>query len=765
MIRYINLGKTILLLFLFWASDSLSADLAQKSSIAGKTVHKFIRSGDTSGLYRSLAFLNDHFEAKTHKPLLQPLLKISQQETRLDKNALKTLYFLIRKFYEADANKIKYFEYSLKISKILGQTSDYEGQMWVNIDIGNIFFSEQDYDHAKVYYRKAGRAARKADSNFGLSIIYLNYGMIGERKKNYRESFENYKISSVYRLKSGNVKVVSSTYIKMALACLNLNQPDSCMHYIRLTEDYYYHKGEPSELLRDMPFNINYVYAEYYFRQQKLSQALRHIQKAEQYCIDNQLTGELIASNAFYAGYLYKAQKYREAISKISEQLPLLQQHGLLDQQKYAYRMLKNCWSALKEYEKSNAAAQQYVLIDDSISKRHVWSELNMIRSIAAVYGSESRLSHMRKNLQIEQIQTNIRNAQRNTSVLIAIFPTIAIFVLGGLILNSRRNRSKLVSMHTQLVQKNSEIKLNALALQRSNQLKDNLFSIIANDLRNPLYQLLEELNVLQQSLTEKQLTTQIENTLKETITLFEGLLEWSKTNHKQHIFSPVRVNLDENINKIILFYLPEIQAQEIKIINKSVAISTFADQNIVQTVLRNLLGNSIAAVAKRGINGMIEIETQLLGENYIEIVISDSGPGFPQEILQKFNEAQFDVNAKSQGLGLSICKALSRISGWKMELSNGGTLNGAKTRIVVPLFREDAVMQPANMQRQMSVDARHALVPLKSLRFFQTSEIRLFMKNITQTEDPELKEWMKLLEKSVHEGDRKMYEELIDEL
>lgn len=755
--------KTTLLLLLCFSSYSFGGSINLEISTSKQIVARFNATLDTAGLSNALTVINENFIQSRDSKLLPLLLQVSEREARLDKRTLKNLYFILRKFYDIENTKTKNFEYSLKIYKILSQTNDYEGLMWILIDIGNIFYSEKDYEQAGSFYQKAEKAALKVQSNYALSIIYLNYGMIAESAKAYPRSLDNYRTSSEYRLKSGNVKVVSGTYIKMALIQLHLSRPDSCLYYIHLAEHYYYREGTATPLVKDVPFHINYVYAEYFLRKNNFDKAIAYIRKAEKYSRDNNLIGEMIAGNTYESSFLFKAGKYKDAIATVQELLPMYKRYGLLAQQKYVYRMLKNCYSALGQYKQANAASKHYVVIDDSIHKYSIRSELNMIRSIAAVYESESKLNQTRKNLQIENFNNRIRIKQRNASGMIAVFSLLGVVILVGLFINSRKNKQRLLSLHNQLMYKNNEAKVNSLALKRSNQLKDNLFSIISNDLRNPLYRLLDELLIVKEAIEEKQITAPIESTLQETISLFEGLLEWSRTGEKQNIFSPVRVNLDENINKIILFYLPEIQAREIKIINKSLAMATFADQNIVQTLLRNLLGNAIAAVSKNGINGMIEIDTSLREDGQIEILVSDSGPGFPQEILEKFRDEKFDVNAKSQGLGLSICKALSRMSGWKMELGNGGHFNGAVVRILVPHFKEPLVPETVEIHKHLPVVARTQFAPLKAFRFYQTSEIRLFVKGLDETADPAAQEWIRLIEKSVHDGDQKAYEELID--
>lgn len=755
--------QSIVWMGLFWAQNGRCSEPATSLDQSAAILKHFVETDDTTGIHASIDGISAHFDAGGNTPeMLDLLLKVAQKEAHLERFTLKYLYLTIRRFYEKEDTKIKNFEYSLKIYKILSQSSDYEGLMWILMDIGNIYFSELDYDQATTFYRKAETAALKIRHNYGLSVIYLNFGLIGERQNDYAEALRNYKISSQYRLLTNNVKVVSSTYIKIAFAYLNLKQLDSTLVYIHLAEDFYYHKGSKTNVLDDLPFSINYVYSEYYAAQNQYDKALEYVQKSKRYAEKHDLIHEVIVAQAFESNYYLAQKKYEKAIAVALEMLPLAKKQGVLGHQRFVYKQLRICYSAMGEFKKADEASKKYILIDDSINKSKHSSQLGMIRSVNAVYESQAKLNETRKKLHIATVKNKMRIKERNAFILIAILSVGGIIILAGLFFNSRNNKIKLLLLHKQLLKQNNAIESNSVELKRSNQLKDNLFSIIARDLKDPLNVLLRELENVKKSVPEKHLTDPIENTLKETINLFEGLLKWSKTDEEQNIYSPQKVGLDENINKIILFYLPEIQAREIQIVNKSIALATYADQNILQTLLRNLFGNSITSVSSGGKKGTIEIETRLLSGNRIEIIFSDSGPGFPEEIIRSFNQEVYETGINNKGLGLSICKVLAKMSKWDMTISNGGVWKGARVSIVIPQYMEDMVATGREIQYRIPEKNRIRLLPLKAFKFYQTSQIRLFLKELGDLDDPISNEWLALFEKAVHEGDQKSFERLM---
>lgn len=172
------------------------------------------------------------------------------------------------------------------------------------------------------------------------------------------------------------------------------------------------------------------------------------------------------------------------------------------------------------------------------------------------------------------------------------------------------------------------------------------------------------EIAIAKRMLEDKSLIQPVENTLRETISLFERLLQWSKMETNQHIYLPVAVDLNENINKVVSFYLPEIQLRNIEIINTNETYFVHVDPNFLQTLLRNIISNSISAVLK---NGTVKIDIMNVDSQFVTLRFQDSGKGFPVEVIRYFNQRDADLNEISTGLGLILCKELIKISGWRM--------------------------------------------------------------------------------------------------
>ncbi len=728
-------------------------------------LHRFNTTLDTTTLSRCLSYLNENFDQNSSPELVQELLKATKTAEKLNIHYISGLYSILKKYYDGINNKSKSFEYALKIYKLLSKTSQQEDLLWILVDIGNIFYNENDYEQATIFYNRAENIAKRGTDKYPLSVIYMNYGLVQADQGNHKEALKYYKISCKYREQSDNIKVISNTYIKIANTYLKLGQPESCLRYIQLAEDYYYNKGEKTAILMDMPDYIDFTYAEYYAYFKQYEKAFYHIRRAEDYCIKNGIIEEYIVDVDAESNYFFDQGQYQEAIRCISRLIPLLKRNEMLEEQKMLYKKLGKFYSASKEYAKADEAMKYYMELDDSLDFTILKSQLNMIRSISAVYESDATLQQTKKNLHIAKLNSRLSVRDRNTSIIVTLLAVLAITILLTLFMNLRSNRKKLLNIHEKLISQNREISENSAELEATNQLKDKLFSIIAHDLRNPLNRMLVELAIVKKSIAEKHLTTHMERTLKETIELFEGLLQWSKLDNKQNVYSPSKINLNDNINKVLSMYASEINARGIRVTKSTEPLFIFADQNIIQTLLRNLISNGIMFATKNEKNRVFEIEVYEIADSKVEIVVSNSGPKFSDETIAEFYSQDEYIMSSHTNLGLSICKLLAKMCNWHIEIENYTDRDGIFLTLQIPQFvsRKPALRKIIDPAFVLPAEFVDKLSGLKAYRFYQTSQIRAFLKSLDEIPDGTVRIWIENLEEAVHEGDEQTYKKLIE--
>jgi len=222
-----------------------------------------------------------------------------------------------------------------------------------------------------------------------------------------------------------------------------------------------------------------------------------------------------------------------------------------------------------------------------------------------------------------------------------------------------------------------NEIKLKKFAeeLQELNSSKDKFFSLLAHDLRSPFNGILGFSKVLFDEINDlsseeiREYIGYVYTSSKNVYNLIENLLQWSKIQSGRIQFQPITMDLYEEIFRVINLYTTIAIEKKIKLLN-TVPVNSFikADQNLLNSILQNLISNAIKFT---GNGGNVVISYNRNGD-ITEITVEDNGIGISEENIGKLFkiEAQFSTsgtnNEQGSGLGLVLCKELlTKINGF----------------------------------------------------------------------------------------------------
>jgi len=103
-----------------------------------------------------------------------------------------------------------------------------------------------------------------------------------------------------------------------------------------------------------------------------------------------------------------------------------------------------------------------------------------------------------------------------------------------------------------------------------------------------------------------------------------------------------------------------------------------------IEQVLLNLLHNSLEATGEREtINRTILIEASAAGADFVEVRVSDNGPGFPPDLLSDSFLPFFSTKADGLGFGLSLCKSVVGAHGGRLWLDRN--VRGGAVHFTIP--------------------------------------------------------------------------------
>lgn len=245
-----------------------------------------------------------------------------------------------------------------------------------------------------------------------------------------------------------------------------------------------------------------------------------------------------------------------------------------------------------------------------------------------------------------------------------------------------------------ELQTKKEKLKESEVSLKELNATKDKLFSIIAHDLKNPFSSILGFSELLIRNIGNYKVEKSevflkfINSSIRNTIVLLDNLLNWVKSQSGQLNF-----NLEKNDLSLIIQEILEISniIASIKNISfnnlQSDSLEVYADQNMLKTVLRNLVFNSIKFTNH---GGKIDIFAKQ-NHKFIEITVSDNGVGISEENRKKLFNLETNItttgtsNEKGSGLGLVLCKEFVEMHGGKIwvESEEG---KGSDFKFTLPL-------------------------------------------------------------------------------
>jgi signal transduction histidine kinase len=214
-----------------------------------------------------------------------------------------------------------------------------------------------------------------------------------------------------------------------------------------------------------------------------------------------------------------------------------------------------------------------------------------------------------------------------------------------------------------------NQIKLKKIQneLEFSNRSKDKFFSIIAHDLKSTISAFKNITEVLSRDFDKFELkdindfVKELNESAKDVYKLLEDILEWSKTQNNKIEFDPTLILLGKLVDNIVNLLMNNFKKKDIKVINKiNMDIKVYADLNMINTVLSNLISN---AAKFTHVGGKVEIGCSNYDEEMYVVWVKDDGVGILTEDAEKLfkigvhHTTQGTGDELGSGLGLILCK------------------------------------------------------------------------------------------------------------
>jgi len=361
-------------------------------------------------------------------------------------------------------------------------------------------------------------------------------------------------------------------------------------------------------------------------------------------------------------------QSYDSGLYYYDKSLLMMEETSETREKEKVYRLIAENYAKQGLFKEAYQYHQLHSLEKDSLIALERTRELEEIKTRYEVdRKNRENKDLLFQNSQIEEELTakeELIQLQFTIGILIIIFLLISVFLAYRLY----RLRQKLIN---------------------ANSSKDQLFGIIAHDLKGPIGNIGAMLNLLQIEQDGKRKSEYL-NYLTQSVSnvsaLINQLLSWTFSHKGDFNFRIEKISLHEISNRSVELFDYQLAGKNIKVINSIDAdLYVLADENALLTIFRNILSNAVKFTKNDGtIN--LKAEDQ---NKYVEIKIQDSGVGMSKSAIRQVLEGKHvesrkgTANEQGSGLGFSIVIEFVKKLKGKIDIESD---NSSGTTVILKL-------------------------------------------------------------------------------
>jgi PAS domain S-box-containing protein len=235
---------------------------------------------------------------------------------------------------------------------------------------------------------------------------------------------------------------------------------------------------------------------------------------------------------------------------------------------------------------------------------------------------------------------------------------------------------------------------------KEAEKLRQDLLNMVIHDLRGPIGNLINTIELLPMILTSTDDPTTIDRLLdlamqtsQEVKDLVDSMLDVSRLEQGEVPLQPDMISIEDLVAAVEKQVTARAESKEIELTIDPLPEMppVWLDSNMIRRVLVNLLDNGIKYTPHQGQVSL----TTAFSEDRLIFVVSDNGPGISKadqrQIFNKFSRVDYSSNAPSGvGLGLAFCKLAAEAHNGSISVQSAGVAGqGSTFTLSLPLILE----------------------------------------------------------------------------
>ena len=374
--------------------------------------------------------------------------------------------------------------------------------------------------------------------------------------------------------------------------------------------------------------------------------------------------------------------------------LQLSRQLGLHERTLDCYEEYFKYYARIEHYRQAYAWLESYRHLNDSLNEGQQQKALLALNGKYEARAREQQILTLSQRSQIATLE-HAQQQARNRQLLVLVGLLITCLGIAGIFAWKLRRRDQLLARQNEaLLAATAEAHAHAAA-------RDRLYSIVAHDLRGPVASFGGVSQLIELYLQQKdgaglqQVTALVRQTARNLSELLHNLLGWTMSQTGELTYAPEHLLLAPLLLEIKHLYAAGAHSRRVhfELAPVRTDLHVWADAQMVQTILRNLVGNALKFAPE---GGHLQVSaTPQEGPNgpLVCLAVADNGSGMSAAQIEALlgtapgaapPPPSHDPRAGT-GLGLSLCLAFVRRLGGDLTIeSKPGA--GTTVRVLLPV-------------------------------------------------------------------------------
>jgi len=554
---------------------------------------------------------------------------------------------------------------------LLSEKSNYKagiGRSFLNI--AHVYWSQSYYPMALVYLNKALISLPKAKPLL-LADCYELRGRTYAEIGNYKEALDD--LLTAEKFAGNNTDELAEVHSERSYVYMLLKDYDKAIE-----------EANQSLALNKIAKDFKSI-AIVYGRLGSISIYIKDYKAALAYSDTAYQMSQKVGNNRLRAktmiGYatIYNLQhNYIKAVPYAKNGAALADSIGIMDALSTAYQELVTSYEQTGDLKAAMFYQKKYIAIKDSLNGFYRTKNLQLIQSyfdldrrLGAIAAFEQNAKQIKAKMQFQRIII--------ISLTLSLLTVIVLLLITYYFYKQKKELSdELGRKHNTLLEHKKLIEAQTENLQMVSKIKDKLLAVIGHDLRTPLANLRNMVEMFEADYISADevhwLMRDINPLVKGAELTLSNLMEWACSQIKGQSINSSRLDIFLLGVEMEQTFNHALHQKNIEFLNQATAgQSVMADENHIKVVLRNLISNAIKFTDT---NGTIKLNSTY-EENNVIVSVQDTGKGMTADEVNKLFYPQTHFSQPGTqgehgtGIGLLLCKELVELNGGKIWITS----------------------------------------------------------------------------------------------